>query len=249
MKEFKLKTGESVIFDIINPTFIHHLDLDFKEEERKSMIDAIDMFCNSPEAKKLRRSENEMLASLGNLAALNHGSIEKAKNAFIEVTDTLMRERIGKDLFDNYFTIYDILVYGTLMSSGTFDSAVRHNYPWTYSGVMFLESPKVISEGEASLMFVNPTVSEEHAESYGVLPLENHMVIFPSHTLVKDRSFRSDDPKSIRATLNFNVKYLPKNLSQQPKSNVIGEGIDDAEFERMMTKNSAKNQEAKNNDW
>ena len=249
MKEFKLKTGESVVFDIINPTFIHHLDLDFEEGERKSMIDAVDMFCNSPEAKRLRRSENEMIASLGNLISLNHPSIEKAKDAFIEVTDTLMRERIGNELFDNYFAIHDILIYGTLMSPGTFDSAVRHNYPWTYSGVMFLESPAGISEGEASLMFINPTVSEEHAEIYGVLPVKNHMAIFPSHTLVKDRSFRSEDSKSIRATLNFNVKYLPKNISQPPKSNIVGEGIDDEEFAKMMSKNSNKSQDTKNNDW
>jgi hypothetical protein len=243
MKEFKLTTGENVIFDIINPTFIHHLDLNFNETERNGMVDAIDMFCNAPETKNLRKSEDEMLASYGNLDSLKHSSIEKAKNAFLEITDTLMRERIGKDLFDNYFSKHDVLIYGTLMSPGTFDSTVRHNYPWTYSGILFLKVPSEIQEGQGAVMFVNQTVSEERAENYGVIPVENHMIVFPSHTLVKDRAFRSDDPKNIRATLNFNVKYFPKNLSQQ-KSTVIGEGISEDEFEKMMKKKTSSN-----NDW
>lgn len=242
MKEFKLSTGQDVSIDVINPTLIMHLDFDFTKQQLDGMADVVDMGINLPDkAKELKVSEKEMLASYGNLLTFNHEGIEKVKKAFLEITDKLMAERVGEDIFKNYFINYDTLVYGTMMSSGTMDSTVRHNHPWTYSGVLFLKTPKNIDRGEAALMFINPNVSSEQAENYGILPTENHMVIFPSHLLVKDRGFRStlSTMKEIRATLNLQVLYLHKNLNSiQPKVD-IGKGITDEEFEKMKANNGA----------
>lgn len=247
MKEIKLSTGEKVVFDVINPIFIHHMDFNFDEDQRRNMLDAIDLMCN-PELGMSRKSEDEMIASFGNLMSMNNENINRVKDAFIEITSEIMRERVGKDVFDKTFFIHDIFAYGTFMTANGSDSPVRHNYPWSFSAVLFIKVPKKIrKEGDGALLFINPTVTDEHAENYGVLPIENHMVIFPGHVLVKDRSFRSEDLEDFRCTLNMNIKYFSKNLAQRQEESssrkVVGEGISDEEFQKMMK------QGPKRNDW
>jgi hypothetical protein len=244
MKEQKLSTGENVVFDVINPIFIHHVDINFNEDERKSMIDAIDIMCN-PELGMNRKSEDEMIASYGNLLSLSNENIERAKKAFIEITANIMRERVGNEMFEKNFFIHDILAYGTFMTANGSDSPVRHNYPWTFSSILFVKSPKGVKQGDAAVLFINPTVSDEHAENYGVLPIENHMIVFPGHILVKDRSFRHENLEEYRVTLNMNIKYLPKNLSQLQEESktmrTVGEGISEEQYQKMI--------KSKKNDW
>lgn len=236
MNNLKLSTGEPVQLDILYPTYLHHVDLQLTDEECLSIFDAIDQNMQIPDQPK-RKSTTDMVASYGNLIGMNNPVINKVKNAFLEITNKAMEQKFGEQQFKEYFRIHDILIYGTVMASGTHDSPVRHNYPWDYSSVLFVKSPREIEHGQGALMFVNKEVNTDNSESQGVLPVAKHMLVFPSHLMVKDKSFRSK-VGDIRVTLNCNVKYVIKSYEEAQGKNyatIVGEGISDEEYQKLKS--------------
>lgn len=246
MKNIKLKSGEDVKMDIIYPTHSNHVDLQLTDEDCYSIFDAIDQNMIDQNGAK-RKSTSHMVTNYGNLIGMNNPVINRIKDNFLEITDNNMIQKYGENEFKEHFKIHDILIYGTVMSSNTFDSNVRHNYPWDYSAVLFVKTPKNIKEGEGSLMFINRDVNTDNSEGQGVLPIEKHMVVFPSHLMVKDRSFKSETSE-IRVTLNLNVSYVIKSFEEVQGSNGVqqmGKGISDEEFKKITSKSESKI----NNEW
>lgn len=245
MNNLKLHSGEAIHLDILYPTYLHHVDLQLTDEECASLLDAIDINMVATDQPK-RKSTTDMVASYGNLIGMNNPVVNKVKDAFIEITNLTMKHKYGEKEFNEYFKIHDILIYGTIMASGTHDSSVRHNYPWDFSSVLFVKTPKEIQQGDGALMFINKDVNTDSSEGQGVLPLEKHMVVFPSHVLVKDKSFNSRTGE-IRVTLNCNVKYVIKSFEEAQGGTQfknVGEGISDEEFQKI------KNQDTNTiNEW
>jgi hypothetical protein len=246
MNEIKLTSGEQITLDIIYPIYAHHVDLSLTDEECISVFDAIDQNMHAPDLPK-RKSTTDMVYTYGNLVSMNNPVINKIKNAFLEIANRDMVNKYGEQNFKDNFKIHDVFVYGTIMASGTFDASVRHNYPWDYTAVTFIKVPKEVTQGEGALMFINRDVNTDFAEGQGVLPVAKHMVVFPSHVMVKDRAFKSKTGE-IRVTLNCNVKYVIKSFEEAQSMNTIksvGKGISDAEYQEMIAKTTSDT----DNEW
>jgi len=233
MEEFSI-LGQKVTPEIIYPVYVHHVDLDIPEEVRTNLIDLIDNSCVVDPSKPPKILGSMLTTQSGNLLYTNNSNIKMITGIFNDITDRLLIQRVGSDVFD-FLEPTEILCYGTVMGNGFPGTLVRHNYPWMYTASLFLKAPKGINAGDAGLSFIDTRGTSENAEGYILKCIENHMVVYPSNLCVRDVGFFSGDDNDSRIVLNLHIAYNSKKAtSSNSRVNYsVGEGVSEEEFNRM----------------
>lgn len=234
MEEFKV-SGQTVNHEIIYPVYIHHTDLDMSEETRLNLIDLVDSSCVTDPGRPPKLPGSMITTQTGNLLHSGNENIKKVVNIFSDITDRLLIERVGHDVF-NFLEPTEILCYGTIMGNGFAGTLVRHNYPWMYTGNLFLKSPKDINAGDAGISFIDTRGTSENAEGYILKCIEKHMVVYPSNLCVRDVGYYNGNDNDSRIVLTFHIAYNSKRAtsSSQKIDYKVGEGISEEEFKKMQ---------------
>jgi len=249
MEKFQVM-GQNVTHEIIYPVYIHHVDLELDRDTKTSISDLIEQSCVSDPQKPPRLKGNFLATQSGNLVKTKNEGIKILSDLFLEITDRLLIERVGNDVF-NFLTPTEILCYGTIMGNGYAGTTVRNNYPWMYSACVFLKSPKNVREGDAGLSFIDTRGTSENAEGYILKCIEDHMVVYPSNLTVRDVGFFNGDDNDSRIALVMHIGYFPK-IDSEDNGISVGKGISEEEFRKMQQEGKIEPQstlEDKNNDW
>jgi hypothetical protein len=231
MEKFKV-LGHDVNHEIIYPVYIHHVDLDIDKETKISLIDLIEQSCVTDIQNPPQLGGNLLVTQSGNLVKTQNQGIKILSDIFLEITDRLLIERVGGDVF-NFLKPTEILCYGTIMGNGYAGTTVRNNYPWMFTACVFLKSPSGIREGDAGLSFIDTRGTSENSEGYVLKCIENHMVVYPSNLTVRDVGFFNGNDNDSRIALTMQIGYFP-NVGEDDKDITIGKGISEEEFKRMQ---------------
>jgi hypothetical protein len=232
MESFEV-LGQKVSPEIIYPVYIHHADLDLPEDIRISLIDLVDSSCITDPGKPPKLPGSMITTQTGNLLNTGNPNIKMLTNIFNDITDRLLIQRVGNDVFD-FLEPTEILCYGTIMGNGFAGTLVRHNYPWMYTATLFLKAPKGINAGDAGLSFIDTRGTSENAEGYILKCIEKHLVVYPSNLCVRDVGFFNGDNNDSRIALNFHIAYNSKKATSSSNTNFeVGKGISEEEFNQM----------------
>jgi hypothetical protein len=221
-----------VTHEIIYPVYIHHVDLELDKNTKTSVLDLIEQSCVADPQKPPKLGGNLLVTQTGNLTKTKNQGIKILSDIFLEITDRLLIERVGDDVF-NFLSPTEILCYGTIMGNGYAGTTVRNNYPWMFTACVFLKSPKNIREGDAGLSFIDTRGTSENAEGYILKCIENHMVVYPANLTVRDVGFFNGDDNDSRISLIMQVGYFPK-LDSEDNGISIGKGVSEEEFRKMQ---------------
>lgn len=231
MESFKVM-GQDVTHEILYPVYIHHVDLELDQDTKVSITDLIEQSCVVDPQKPPRLKGNFLITQTGNLINKGNQGIKIISDIFLEITDRLLIERVGDDVF-NFLKPTEILCYGTIMGNGYPGTTVRNNYPWMYTCCVFLKSPKGLQHGDGGLSFIDTRGTSETAEGYILKCIENHMVVYPSNLCVRDVGFFNGEENDSRIVLMMQVGYFPK--SESPDNGIsVGKGISEEEFRKMQ---------------
>jgi len=233
MEEFSV-FDQKVTHEIIYPVYIHHVDLDLNADIMTNLIDLVDTSCVINPANPPKLPGTMITTQSGNLLSTGNPNIKMVADIFNEITDRLLIQRVGHDVF-NFLEPTEILCYGTMMGNGFAGSLVRHNYPWMYTGNLFLKTPKSLKAGDAGISFIDTRGTSENAEGYILKCIEKHMVVYPSNLCVRDVGFYNGDDNDSRIVLTFHIAYNSKKATSQQMNYEVGKGISEEEFNKMKT--------------
>ena len=99
MEKFKI-LGHDVSHEIIYPVYIHHVDLDLDQNTKVGLMDLIEQSCVTDPGKPPRLRGNLLVTQSGNLLKTGNQGIKILSDMFLEITDRLLIQRVGNDVFD-----------------------------------------------------------------------------------------------------------------------------------------------------